>query len=101
MPLDSLTQISQIINSLSELKRMYQLNSELLEQLSVTCDFLKENGVHVPNEEKFYSLLNKTYALLSEIQADEPKMLQYTVSRRKVTDLDRKEGADDKETEPL
>jgi hypothetical protein len=77
LPLNSLPQISQIISSLTELKRMYQLNSELLEQLAVTCDFIKENGIHVPNEEKFCSLLNKTYALLSEIQADEPKTLVY------------------------
>jgi hypothetical protein len=75
LPLDSLT---EVIDSLSELKRMYQLNVELLEQLAVTCEWLKKSGVHIPNEDTFNSLLNKTTTLLDEIQADSPKTLLLT-----------------------
>lgn len=75
LPLDSLMQFS---DSISELKRMYQLNAELLEQLAVTCDFIKRNNIPVPNEETFNSLINRTVALIDEIQADEHKTLQYT-----------------------
>ena len=88
MPLESLTQLSNISASLSELRRMYQLNAELMEQLSVTLSFLRQNNIRLPNQDTFDSLLNKTAALLDEIQADEPKILQYNVSRRKVTDFD-------------
>jgi hypothetical protein len=67
-----------IIDSLTELKRMYQLNVELLEHLAVTCDWLRLSGVKLPNESTFDSLLNKTTALLDEIQAhDSPKTLVY------------------------
>jgi hypothetical protein len=68
---------SEIIDSLTELKRISQLNMELLEQLSVTCDWLRKSGVKLPNQSAFDSLLNKTMALLDEIQADEPKILVY------------------------
>jgi hypothetical protein len=74
LPLDYLT---DVIDSLSELKRMFQLNVELLEQLAVTCDWLKKNNVPIQNEETFNSLLNKTTSLLAEIQADEPKSIIY------------------------
>jgi hypothetical protein len=79
LPHDSVT---EIIDNLTELKRMYQLNLELLEQLAVTCDWLHKSGVHLPNESVFFSLLNKTTTLLDEIQADTPKTLQY----KKLTD---------------
>jgi hypothetical protein len=68
---------TEVIDSLAELKRMSQLNLELLEQLVVTCTWLRNSGIHLPNESVFDSLLNKTIALLNEIQADEPKILQY------------------------
>ena len=74
LPHDNLT---EIIDSLSDLKRMYQLNIELLEQLAITCDWLRNSGVRLPNESAFYSLLTKTTSLLDEIQADSPKTLIY------------------------
>ena len=74
MPPDSLT---EIIDSLTELKRMHQLNLELLEQLAITCDWLRNSGIRLPNESTFYSLLNKTTTLLDEIQADSPKTIVY------------------------
>lgn len=91
--LDSLT---EIIDALSELKRMHQLNLELLEQLDVTCEWLLQNRVHPPNEEQFYHLLNKTRTLFEEIRADKPKILQYSAIRRKVTE----EKSDGEVTEP-
>ena len=69
--------LSETIDVLQEMKRMHQLNLELLEQLDVTCGYLLDNGVQVPNEEHFLSLLTKAKALLSEIQAETPKTLQY------------------------
>jgi hypothetical protein len=83
LPLDYLTQFS---DSISELKRMYQLNVELLEQLAITCDFIKRNKIPVPNEETFNSLLNKTTTLIDEIQADELITLQYSVNRHNPSD---------------
>jgi hypothetical protein len=68
---------SEIINTLSELKRMHQLNLELLEQLSVSCRWLMEHKVPIPNAEKICSLLDKAKALVNEIQAETPKILQY------------------------
>jgi len=78
--------LSDIIDTLSELKRMHQLNLELLEQLDVTCGWLLENRLHPPNEEKFYHLINKTKVLFEEMRADKPKILQYSAIRRKVTE---------------
>ena len=92
LPLNSLT---EIVDSLSELKRMYQLNIELLEQLAVTLERQKTSGVHNPNEDTFNSLLNKTNTLQDEIQADEPKILTYNINRRKVTDLREYTGTDE------
>lgn len=76
----------EIINTLSELKRMHQLNMEILEQLAVTCEFLTSTQVKVPNSSTLASLLSKAMALLDELQSDEPKSLQYHAIRRKVTD---------------
>lgn len=69
--------MAEIINTLSELKRMHQLNLELLEQLSVSCNWLMEHKVPIPNAEKICSLLDKAKALVNEIQAETPKILQY------------------------
>jgi hypothetical protein len=79
---------------------MYQLNTELLEQLSVTFEYLKNSGVCLPDKEKFESLVNKAIALLEEIQADEPKILQYNASKRKVTDFFRNDETNGEVTEP-
>jgi hypothetical protein len=56
---------------------MHQLNLELLEQLAITCDWLRVSGVKLPNERAFNALLNKTTALLDEIQTDTPRILIY------------------------
>jgi len=88
--------LTGIIDSLSELKRMYQLNLELLEQLAVTCEWLQKSGIHFPNETAFFSLLNKTTTLLNEIQGSEPKILHFSPIRRKVTD----EKTDEEVPEP-
>ena len=49
------------------LKRMYQLNLELLEQLNVTCGWLLKNKINVPNKQSLVSLLIKSRTLLEEI----------------------------------
>jgi hypothetical protein len=69
--------MTEIIDTLTELKRMHQLNLELLEQLSVSCSWLMEHSVPIPNAETICSLLRKATILLSEIQADQPTILQY------------------------
>ena len=74
LPNDTLT---EIIDTLTELKRMHQLNLELFEQLNVACGWLLEHKIPVPNASTFYSLLVKAKALLIEIQAETPKMLHY------------------------
>ena len=47
---------------------MHQLNLELLEQLDVTCGWMLDSNVIVPNKEKLTSLLRKARTLLEEIQ---------------------------------
>jgi hypothetical protein len=74
--------IQETINVLSELKRLHQLNFELLEQLNVTCQWILDNHIAVPNEEKMRSLLGKSLTLLSEIHTDVPDVLIL----RKLTD---------------
>jgi len=69
--------IQEVIDTLSELKRLHQLNFELLEQLNVVCQWILDNHTHIPNEGKLRSLLSKSLALLSEIHADTPKTLIY------------------------
>lgn len=83
MPSDSLT---EIISTLSELKRLHQLNLELLEQLNISCGWLLEHNISIPNAETLCSLLSRAKALVAEIEADTPKIMQYSPIRRKVTD---------------
>lgn len=40
--------LTQTIDALSELKRMHQLNFELLEQLNVTCEYFVLNYPDAP-----------------------------------------------------
>jgi hypothetical protein len=61
--------LTEIIDTLGELKRMHQLNLELMEQLDVTCGWLLDNNIQVPNHEHFLSLLIKARTLLKEIYA--------------------------------
>jgi hypothetical protein len=72
------------------------MNLELLEQLNVACGWLIEHNMPIPNAETLISLIAKARTLLAEIQADNPKILQYNAIRRKVTE----EKSDDKVTEP-
>ena len=95
MPHDSLT---EIITSLGELKRLHQLNLELLEQLSVACGFLTENKVPIPNEGTFVSLLKKATTLLSEIYS-EPSSTMLVVTKPADETLQRKRTDEDL-TEP-
>jgi len=73
----ALSNLSSIIDTLQELERLHQLNSELLEQLNVICGWLLEHNIQIPDPELLLSLLQKAKALLKEIEADEPKLLQY------------------------
>ena len=59
--------LDEIVSTLQELKQMYQINLELMEQLVVTYAYITDNDIPVPNEPKFTSLLNKARALLREI----------------------------------
>lgn len=62
--------LSTVIRTLEELKRMHQLCYELLEQLNVSCGFLRQNNIRLPNEEKLASLLSKAMVLLEEINTE-------------------------------
>jgi hypothetical protein len=93
--------LDDAINTFSELKRLHGLNIELLEQLDVTCNWLLNSYATLPNAEKLNSLLTKSRALLFEIQADKPKILQYNINRRKVTRGDGFNGTDEEVTEPI
>ena len=93
--------IQDAIDTFSEIKRMHQLNFELIEQLNVTCQWIVDSNISIPNKEHLQSLLCKTVSLINELRADEPKILQYNISRRKVTAHNRKDKTDEDETEPL
>jgi hypothetical protein len=69
--------ITETIATLQELKRMHQLNLELLEQLDVACGWILDNQIVVPNQDHIVSLLVKSEALLKEIQGETPRILQY------------------------
>jgi len=60
--------LDEVISTLQELRRMHQLNFELLEQLNVACSYLLENRITIPNQEKLASLLSKATSLLEEIR---------------------------------
>ena len=68
----SINLLGEIIETLKELKRMHQLNFELLDQLNVACDCLLENHIDLPNKERLASLLSKGTTLLEEINAKLP-----------------------------
>jgi hypothetical protein len=88
--------IDNIVDTLTELKRLHQLNMELLEQLHVATNWLFEHNIPLPNTDTLYSLFQKSKSLLIEIQAGEPKILRYYASRQKVTPSE----TDEDETEP-
>lgn len=81
--------LSEIIDALNEVKRLQQLNYELLEQLNVSCAYLLKNYPDSPNNEKLASLMTKAFTLLDEIN-DKDNI------RRKVTDY----KSDGEVTEP-
>ena len=74
---------------------MHQLNYELLEELNATAQWILDNKIDTPNQNQLRSLLGKSLILITEIQADEPKTLQYSISRRKVTDYRKENGTDE------
>jgi len=74
--------IQEAIETLNELKRMHQLNFELLEQLNVTSQWIIDNKVKIPNENQMTSLVGKALTLLNELHGETPKTLQY----RKIAD---------------
>jgi hypothetical protein len=69
--------ISDLIEMLSEIRKMHQLNLELLENLSVTYSYMDENKIAFPNEGKFRSLLNRSKALLEEMYSVQTPTLLY------------------------
>jgi len=62
--------LGEIIETLKELRRMHQLNFELLDQLNVACGWVLENHIDLPNKEKLASLLSKGTTLLEEINTE-------------------------------
>lgn len=75
---------------------MHQLNFELLEQLDIVFRWIIESDTPIPNSEKLRSLLVKVHALLEELYSSSPKLLQYSINRRKVTSS----RTDEEEPEP-
>lgn len=58
-------------NTLEQLLTMHQLNLELLEQLDVSCHWILENKIQIPNEKNILSLLSKADILLKEIYSNQ------------------------------
>lgn len=80
--------LTEIISTLQELKRMHQLNYELLEQLNVACGYFLENHIRMPNEEKLASLLTKATTLLEDMNSKPPSdgFLQHKKSDKDFTE---------------
>ena len=93
--------MQEAIDTLTELKRMHQLNFELIEQLNIICQWIVDNNIKVPNEDALRSLVGKSLSLITEIQVDEPKILTYNISRRKVTDFREYDGTDEEVPVPF
>jgi hypothetical protein len=66
---------------------------ELLEQISIACDYLLKSDVTIPNGNVLASLLNKAMTILNEIQSDSPTILQY----QKLTDEKKQSPRTDEE----
>jgi hypothetical protein len=77
--------VDRVIRTFVKLKRLHQLNLELLEQLHVAMLWIAEHKIPLPNPDVLNSLFLKSKSLLNEIQSNEPEFIQYTISRRKVT----------------
>jgi hypothetical protein len=69
--------LQEAIDTLTELKRLHQLNFELIEHLNIACQYIVDKQIKVPNESYLRSLVAKALALIAEIQADTPKTLIY------------------------
>jgi hypothetical protein len=75
--------LAEFLSAISYLKNMYRLNIELLENLAVASEAVCKSQVYFENKDTVASLLNKANSLLEEIQADESKVLQYSVINQK------------------
>lgn len=93
--------LSVIIEKYQELQRLHQLNLELLEQLNIACGYFVDSNILLPNLKILNSLFQKSQAILNEIQSEQPKILQYTGSRRILTDPFQKNKTDGDLTEPF
>lgn len=75
--------LEEATTALNELQRMHKLNAELLENLSVTAQWLRnyaeKHNIPLPNISTYNSLVNKAEVLIEEISSNE------LLSRRKVT----------------
>ncbi len=67
--------IQEVVDTLNELKRLHQLNFELMEQLNVVCQWILDNHISIPDDGKMRSLLGKSLTLLTEIRTDVPNVL--------------------------
>jgi hypothetical protein len=80
--------LGEIVNTLQELRRMHQLNFELLEQLNVARACLLQNQISLPNQERLASLLSKATTPLGEINTRLPsdEFLQHKKSDKDLTE---------------
>jgi len=74
--------LTEIIETLTELRRLHQLNIELLEQLDVVCKWLLSYDVPIPNPDTIRSLLTKAETLLNEIHSSDESLHEPRIRRR-------------------
>ena len=94
---NALTILQEATDTFQELKRMHQLNIELLENLSLACNHLVTFHIQVPNASTLASLLNKATTLLDEITASESQTIKY---RKLSDDWKHRDKPNGKVTEP-
>lgn len=88
--------LSEAAKTLSELKRMHQLNYELIEQLNVTCQWIIDNKIEVPNADKLQSLIVKSVSLINGVQSETPTFIYRKLADEKKHPF----RTDEDETEP-
>jgi hypothetical protein len=74
----------------NEILRMYKLNAELLETLTVTSEYLKayaeKHDIPLPDDSTVYSLINKAETLTEEISGNQitDEFLHEHLNRRRL-----------------
>jgi hypothetical protein len=92
--------LREVRDTINEIINMHQLSLELLEQLDLTCGWLIDNDIQMPNREKFDLLLQKARNLLDEVCSSPSIFRDQKITGDGFSHGHAKRRGDDKFTEP-